>query len=149
MGRNLSEIYTELNIRASARRVWEALTDLEHYRDWNPFLVAASGTVTPGSRVRICAKPSGSLARTFFAEITKAEPNRELRWIGRLYLPGVLDGEHIFNIEPRGPAEIHLIHREVFRGLIVPFHRRLRLPDTTRGFKEMNFALKQLVEKRS
>jgi len=36
---------------------------------------------------------------TFRPTILKAEPERELRWLGRLLLPGLFDGEHVFEIE--------------------------------------------------
>jgi len=36
---------------------------------------------------------------TFRPTILKAEPNRELRWLGHLLVPGLFDGEHIFTIE--------------------------------------------------
>ena len=36
----------------------------------------------------------------FKPRVLKAEPNRELRWLGHLGIPGLFDGEHIFTIEP-------------------------------------------------
>jgi uncharacterized protein YndB with AHSA1/START domain len=39
----MREIRTEIDIRASTDRVWEVLTDLERYPEWNPFITRAGG----------------------------------------------------------------------------------------------------------
>ena len=38
-------------INAPVNRVWEVLTDFEHYDDWNPQIPLASGTREEGSKV--------------------------------------------------------------------------------------------------
>src|SRR5437870_334548 len=72
-------------------------------------------------------------------------PNRELRWLGRLGLPRLFDGEHIFQIEPLGPTRTRFIQRERFRGLLVPLMARSLNRDARRGFEEMNHALQARV----
>ena len=37
---------------------------------------------------------------TFKPRVLNAEPERELRWLGHLLVPGLFDGEHSFTIEP-------------------------------------------------
>ncbi len=39
----MKEIYTEIEIQASPERVWQALTDLERFSQWNPFIRSAKG----------------------------------------------------------------------------------------------------------
>jgi len=77
--------------------------------------------------------------------IRKVVPNRELRWLGRLGLPRLFDGEHIFQIEPLGPTRARFIQRERFRGLLVPLLARSLNRDARRGFEEMNHALQARV----
>lgn len=43
---------------------------------------------------------------TFRPTVLVAEPDRELRWRGRLLVPGLLDGEHAFVVEPRGDGGV-------------------------------------------
>ena len=145
----MSELYTEVEIQASAERVWNILIDFDRYPQWNPFLIYAHGEVKAGARLEVCARPSGAIARTFFPTVHKVAPNRELRWLGRLLMPHLLDGEHIFTIEEVSPNQIRLIHREHFSGLLVPFHRIMRFAHTRRGFEEMNQALKIRAEQNS
>lgn len=79
--------------------------------------------------------------------VLKAERGRELRWRGRFLLPGILDGEHIFSIEPLGENKVRFVQREEFSGLLVPLAWRSLDTDTRRGFTEMNAALKEQAEK--
>jgi hypothetical protein len=83
---------------------------------------------------------------TFRPTVLKAEPNRELRWIGHLLIPGLFDGEHIFTIEPLGANRVRFVQREIFSGLLVPLFAKGLDTDTQRGFGEMNQALKAQAE---
>lgn len=75
------------------------------------------------------------------------EPQRELRWLGHLFVPGLFDGEHAFIIEALEPGRVRFIQREVFTGLLVPMFSRMLDKDTKRGFMEMNNALKMRAER--
>jgi hypothetical protein len=77
--------------------------------------------------------------------VLKAEQNRELRWIGRLWMPKLFDGEHSFTLTSRGADSIHFVQQETFTGILVPLFVRT-LAATKRGFDEMNHALKVLAE---
>lgn len=90
-------------------------------------------------------QPSGGRGMTFKPVVLKADPNRELRWLGRLYLPWIFDGEHSLAIEPAGEGTVKFVQSEKFTGLLIPFAGQL-LVDTKRGFEEMNRALKQRAE---
>ena len=84
---------------------------------------------------------------TFKPTLIKVEPNRELRWLGRLGMPGLFDGEHIFTIEPLEANRVKFIQREEFSGILVWLILRLVGDNTRRGFEVMNQALKAEVEK--
>ncbi|MFQ5793715.1 MAG: SRPBCC family protein [Candidatus Bipolaricaulia bacterium] len=46
----MKEIQTEVEIDASAERVWQLLTDFAAFPEWNPFIRRASGKVKTGTR---------------------------------------------------------------------------------------------------
>jgi len=142
----MKELRSEIEIEASAERVWQLLTDFAHFPQWNPFIRRASGNVKLGQRLEVNIQPSGANAMTFRPTVLKAEPNRELRWIGHLLIPGLFDGEHIFTIEPLGTNRVRFIQREIFTGLLVPLFAKGLDADTQRGFGEMNQALKVQAE---
>lgn len=61
---------------------------------------------------------------TFKPMLLKLEPKHELRWLGRLLMPGLFDGKHIFSLEPLGPQHVRFTQSEVFKGLFVPLLAR-------------------------
>ena len=83
---------------------------------------------------------------TFRPTVMKVEPSRELRGLGHLLVPGIFDGEHIFEIEELESDRVRFVQREVFKGLLVPFLGRSLDRDTQRGFEEMNRALRERIE---
>ncbi len=142
----MKELYSEIEIQASAERVWQLLTDFVSFPQWNPFIRRASGEIKPGGRLEVTIQPSGAQGMTFKPTVLAAEPNRELRWLGRVVLPGIFDGEHSFVIESLGANRVRFIQREIFNGLLVPLMARGLETDTQRGFEEMNQALKARAE---
>ena len=142
----MKQLHTEIEISAPAGRVWELLTDFASYPQWNPFIRNISGQPAPGERLEVRLEPPDGRAMTFKPKVLRAEPNRELRWLGHLLLPGVFDGEHSFTIEPLEDNRVRFIQREAFKGLLVPLFARSLESNTLRGFEEMNHALKERAE---
>jgi len=140
------EISDEIEIRAGAEAVWKVLTDFEGYSEWNTFMRPVVGAAEVGARLRVQIRPPGGRAMAFRPRVTAAVPQRELRWKGWLWAPGLLDGEHLFEIEPLGTDKVRFVQREIFRGLLVPFVSKKILDQTVAGFGEMNRALKERVE---
>jgi hypothetical protein len=136
------QIAVETLIEASPRHVWSILTDTASVGDWNPFLRQIDGAFRPGARVRVTIQPAGGRAMVFRPRVLVADPGRELRWRGRLVVPGLFDGEHWFRLSARGAATL-FEQGETFSGLLVP------LVDVGRfrtDFLAMNLALKSRAE---
>lgn len=138
-------VRTRIDIAAPASRVWQVLTDFDAYPQWNPFIVSATGVAEAGAVLENVIVNNGSTMR-FRPTVLAAVPGRELRWIGRLWVRGLLDGEHSFVIEETGPKSVRLTHAETFTGALValPFVRRKL--DVRDAFGAMNTALKQRAE---
>lgn len=144
----MRELYTEVEIDASADRVWQVLTDFGQFPEWNPFIKKIEGKPESGSRLRIQFQPPGGREMKFTPKVLKVEPRKELRWLGRTFIPGLFDGQHTFKIEPLDSNRVRFIQREKFTGLLVPCFARMLDSQIKRGFKEMNQALKQRSEKK-
>ncbi len=142
----MKEFRTEISISAPPNRVWHLLTDFASYPQWNPFIRRASRELREGAQLEVYLQPSGARGMTFRPRVLKAEPDRELRWLGHFLIPGLFDGEHIFTIEPLEAGGVRFVQREIFTGLLVPLFARLMEKDTRRGFEEMNLALKLRAE---
>ena len=138
----MKELRTEIDIDASAERVWAALTDFASFPKWNPFIREIRGTPAVGSRLEVTIGASGTKPMTFRPTVKNVVPNQELRWLGRVGIPGLFDGEHIFELVRTGPNRTRFVQRETFSGLFVPFLAKSLDRDARRGFEEMNRALR-------
>ncbi len=140
------ELRSQIEINATPERVWEELTDFDQFEQWNPFIRCISGKPQAGERLDVFLEPPGGKGMTFHPKVLRAEPGREFRWVGHLFVPGLFDGEHIFEIEPLGEDRVRLVQREQFRGILAPLLLRSIGTSTRRGFEAMNEALKERAE---
>jgi hypothetical protein len=140
----MRRIATAIDIDAKADAIWRVLVDFPAYPEWNPFIRRLVGEAKVGARLEVTAQPEGRKPMTFKPTVLAAEPGRELRWCGRVLMPGIFDGEHAFFIEPQAKGS-RLRHEETFTGLLVPLFGAM-LDDTERSFVKLNEALKRRVE---
>jgi hypothetical protein len=138
-------IVTVVDINAPGDRVWQVLTDLNDYRDWNPFLTSASGTVAPGGRITITAKV-GNRTITFHPRISTVEPGKKLAWVGRLLSAEFFQGEHQFEVIEIDQSRTRVIQSEHFKGILVAVLWRRSSAALLEGFRAMNEALKRRCE---
>jgi hypothetical protein len=138
-------IETEIDINASAAKVWAVLTDFAHMGAWNPFITSIAGKLEAGERLSITVHPPGKSAVTLRPTLLKVAPERELRWLGHFIVSGIFDGEHYFLLDPLGADRTRLTHGENFSGLLVGMLRNT-LDATETGFSVMNAALKRQAE---
>jgi hypothetical protein len=141
-------IETQIDIQASASRLWSVLTDFGAYPSWNPFITEITGTPELGAVLRVRIHPPGRKPMTFRPIVIVAARDRELRWLGRLWVAGLFDGEHSFRIEDKGRA-CRFYQSERFFGVLVPFFGADLFDATQRGFEAMNAALKARAEGQS
>jgi hypothetical protein len=137
-----------VHIAATPAQVWAVLADLDRYPSWNPFIVAATGTVQPGERLVLRMQPVGGRATTVRPRLLEVVPGRRLRWLGRVGLPGLLDAEHDFVLEADEDGTL-LVQREVFRGVLVPLVARMLWRTTLPAFRAMDEALRVQVEQQT
>jgi hypothetical protein len=83
----------------------------------------------------------------FKPTVLSVRPERELRWLGHLFVPGIVDGEHYFLLEPIGEHRTRLTQGEKFSGLLVVLLGGM-LSSTKEGFEAMNTALKLQAERK-
>jgi hypothetical protein len=134
-------ISTVVEIDAPSARVWEVLVDLPAYPAWNPFIVEASGTVAVGETLSLRMALPGRDPMTITPRLLVVDPPRELRWKGRLVLPGLFDGEHAFVLTPLENGRTRLDHTERFTGLLLPVARGMVYDATVQSFHALNAAL--------
>jgi len=141
----MKELRTEIKIQASAAKVWQILTDLDKWPDWNPFIYQAIGKAKLAEKVDITFR-SGSKEMTLHCTVAKVEPNRVLCWKYNVLSPLLFQGEHSFTIEPEGEDMVRFIDRELFNGLLVPLQAKDIDTNSRRDFEAMDTALKNRAE---
>lgn len=143
----MKTIRTEIEIDAPAEHVWAILTDFAAFPTWNPFVRRIEGKAAVGERLSVSIQPPGSKEMRFAPTVLEATPNKELRWMGRLLLPGIFDGEHAFRIEALGAGRVRFVQEEKFQGFLVSLFAKSLDGGTQAGFAAMNQALKAHAER--
>ena len=139
------QLRTEIEIDAPAQKVWAVLTDFARYPEWNPFITSVEGKLEVGARLDIRVCPPESSEMRLGPTLLVHDAPRELRWRGHLFVKGLLDGEHFFQVRDTEPGHSQFVHGEDFSGILLRFLGR-KLTQVARGFVYMNQALKRRVE---
>jgi hypothetical protein len=145
----LAELFAMVEIDAPAERVWQILTDFRRYPEWNPFMPRVAGEAARRAELEVLVQPDGAKALRLKPRIVTFRPPREMRWRWLARLPGLFVGEQRFVVEALGATRSRLIHEKRFRGLAVPFLRRLLNGPVKRSFEATGLALKQFAERKS
>ncbi len=140
-------LHTEIDIAAPPQAVWEVLTDLDAYQEWNPLIVSSSGEVAVGSRLTNRMEPPGGRGMTIKPTVTVADEPNTFEFLGRLGIPGVFDGRHRFELHAAGDGT-RLVQSEALSGILVRPMKKSLDKNAIAGFEAMNQALKARVEDR-
>ncbi len=139
------QLRTEIRIAAPPPAVWNVLTDVSNYHEWNPFIMGLVGPFETGGALDVTLNPPESGEYHFRATVLAAEPARELRWCAKWGAEFLFRGEHFFRLNETDDGQTRFVHGEDFSGILVRWLGR-QLTHTARGFVFMNQALKRRVE---
>ncbi|MEL6925835.1 MAG: SRPBCC domain-containing protein, partial [Bacteroidota bacterium] len=143
----MKSIKTEIQIKATPAQVWTVLADFKNYKNWNPF-IHIEGVLREGNTLRNTIYLEGQSPQLFTPVLTKVESGKSFRWLGKLWIRGLFDGEHYFELMPTDDGYTRFIHGENFSGLLVGLLLRMIGDATQQSFIKMNEALKEKVEQR-
>lgn len=104
----------EIEIGASAEKIWQTFTDFNHIGEWNPLVTAVEGDLRPSNQITVTVS---AIPRPFPATIVRYEPPYALHWLDKP--PGPLTPCFMFNIEPLGESRARVIFEESFEGAVV------------------------------
>jgi hypothetical protein len=138
-------IRTEIEIDAAPATIWEILTDLDSYQEWNPHITEASGDLQEQATIEIHVQGTESRSRmvTMTATVTDIEPGRTLQWIGSLFFSWIFEGRHTFYLEPLDNDRTRFSNHEHRSGLLAPL---VTDDNSWRAYEEMNRALAERAE---
>ena len=140
------EVRADILIDAPPRLVWQVLTDMKGYAIWNDQLAFLGGQPSKGERVRLRLSVGGADPYEFTPLINHWVPGKTIGWIARTGMPGIFDGEHLFELQEQDGQTL-LVNREVYRGILAPIiQRQPMMKNAPAGFEKMNQQLKEHTE---
>jgi len=142
----LKAIETHIIVDCTPEKIWDILTNFEKYESWNPFMTKVEGDAKLGAKIKVQIRTMRGKQRIYHPIITRFEINKELRWKGKSFLPGIFDGERIFLINKTADNKVAFFHKELFSGLGVKLVGNKLDENLGEGFEKMNLALKKRAE---
>jgi hypothetical protein len=113
--------YSEIVITAPRERVWQILTDLDAYPEWNPVVTRAAGTLEEGESLEVQLLEPGGGPEATDLSVLVVHPMRKIRWQDRMFVPGIRDREYEIIVAPAGDGRYRVVQRERVEGLGAPF----------------------------
>ena len=142
----MKAIETHIIVDCTPEKIWDILTNFEKYELWNPFMTKVEGHAKLGAKIKVQIRTMRGKQRIYHPIITRFEINKELRWKGKSFLPGIFDGERIFLIDKTADNKLAFFHKELFSGLGVKLVGNKLDENLGEGFEKMNLALKKRAE---
>lgn len=139
-------IENSLIVDASTTAVWSVLTDFKERSEWDPYYRSISGDPTLNARLTVFASlnDNSQLVKSH-PRIVALEPIKQLAWVNRFFLPGLLDSKQVFMLTPTVEGKTLLTQREQFSGIAVALSRTA-LDDVEARLTQWIEAIKQRVE---
>lgn len=140
------EIDESVDVRAPAALVWEVITDLDRYGEWNPFVVACRSSLRAGEPIDMKVQIFDRFVQSQRETILEHVPGVRLAY-GLPPMPlGALESHRSHAVEPTGPDSCR--YRSHFRltGWLAPVTRTLLGRRLDAGFRAMTRALVQRAE---
>jgi hypothetical protein len=137
---------TTFAIDASAARVWEALTALDRYPEWNPQITRIRGSLQPGDRINLQLALPGGPPMDLVATIEEARPGALLTWRGHVLTRWLFEGYRRFEIESVAPERARVTHLEDIHGVLAPLFGRALGSRVQASHDALNAALKTRAE---
>jgi len=126
-------------IQAPIERVWEVLSKLEGYSDWNPFTPQVDGALEVGSdvvlHVQMKAPPAKRLRQV--EHVTCVEPGRRVDWGTMMVHPQMLRANRTQQLEALGPDTTRYWTEDLFFGLLVPVVMTFYRAPVQHGFEQV------------
>ena len=134
-----------LDIDAPPAVVWQVLTDLPRYGEWNPFVIECRSTLVPGEpidlRVRLRAKPQDQ--REWMVEM---EAGKGFAYRMKPFPLGALASRRSHHLEALADGRTRYRSHMQLSGWLMPLVRTLLGANLQRGFSEMSEAVRSRAE---
>ena len=140
------EIVTKVEIKAPAAVVWKLISDFSSYSSWNPLILSVKGDPTEGGKLDLLIHLFLQTDMKATPTILKVEEEREIAWKGGLKIPGILEGEHVLQINEIAKNVVMLVQKEIWSGVLSPVFMLWMGDEIRQGFERMNEKVRDISE---
>ncbi len=141
-------IRSEIEIDASPEAVFDILTDLERYGEWNPFTPRIDSSLEIGAPVRMRVRlRDDERLMTQVETVTANERPHKLCWGADIPLRFLIRADRCQTLERLDCDRTRYVCTDAFSGLLTPVVMRLFGPAVQRGFDDCALALKKRAER--
>ncbi len=134
-----------IEVNAPAQVVWDVITDLPRYGEWNPFCLAARSTLKPGETiemtVQLTAKP-----QQVVEWMKEFVPGRRFAYSMKPVPLGALSSLRSHDVEPLGDRRARYRSYFELKGWMMPLVRALYGEKLEQGFSGMTEAIGRRAE---
>jgi uncharacterized protein YndB with AHSA1/START domain len=102
-------------IHAPANVVWQVLTALERYPEWNRYATEAQGTLEAGGEVEIVARLGNSTQRVK-NRVLEIIPEQKLCWVSMNWYQFLVRGTRCRYLEAQPDGTTFFLERETMKG---------------------------------
>ncbi len=99
-------VHHEIVINKSSEKVWEVLTDIDRYKEWNPVMELLEGKIKEGNQVKYRFTQDENNVSEIPSKVKKIIPNKLLNQGGGL--PFVITFDHKYILEKKGEGIHHI-----------------------------------------
>ena len=146
-GKETHEIRTEIDIVAPPEKVWAVLSDINSWYEWNPIVNHSTGDSLLGSTLSITmiGEKDHQDVPKYHPIITHLDAPNYFHWRAVMMAGFVMANDKVFELEATSTGT-RLVHKELFKGMIVPIFRNKFDKNVPLMLNAMNQALKEQAE---
>jgi hypothetical protein len=135
---------TRIEIQSPAEKVWQVLTDLPQWVQWNTTVERTVGNVALGAKVTVFVKQNPG--RAFPLRVTALDAPRRMVWMGGMPL-GLFRGTRVYELTALPSTATVFSMREDYTGPLANMIGK-SIPDLQPAFEEFAQCLKREAERR-
>lgn len=140
------QIEHSVEIAAPAALLWQVITDLDRYPQWNPFVVGCRSGLAVGSPIEMRVRGLAPWTVTQREEVLVHEPGRRLCYGLRGAFLGGISSTRCHLVSARGPDASRYDSSFELRGALAPIVCALLGRRLARGFQSMTEGLTARAE---
>lgn len=130
-----------IRINAEPNKIWQLLTNVPTYTQWNSTIVSIEGNISKNGQVKLVSKLDPK--RTFNLKVVEFEPPTRLVWKDG-FAP-MFQGVRVYELKSSGDGATIFSMEETLSGLMLPMIAG-SLPDFKPNFERIAADLKKAAE---